>query len=75
MGTILVNKYDFTSLQGISIAFRSAFPKSEAICDQLNKDELKELTAKRNLIAHKGGIIDEEYCKKLNLSLKEIGGK
>jgi hypothetical protein len=75
MGTILVKKYDFSSLQGILDAYKSAFPKSDAIISQFNDSNLKELAAKRNLVAHRAGLIDEEYCRIMGIDPKEFGAR
>jgi len=73
LGTVLLHKFDFTSLYGIREAFLYAFPRSETIKKAIESEILVELSTKRNLIVHNGGIIDEEYCSKLGVGREKIG--
>jgi hypothetical protein len=59
MGTLLKSKFDFTSVDGIVKAYTRAFET----CDALNslEGQLKELEQTRNLIVHRGGIVDEKF--------------
>ena len=73
--TILVERYDFTSLVGIKEAYNAAFTKSVTIKKALDNAQLKELSAKRNVIAHRAKVIDGEYCHSMGINEEEIGQK
>lgn len=63
VGTILSARFDFTSAKGISRAYEAAFGKLEVI-DRLRSDNrMKLLEATRNLIAHRAGIVDQEFTR------------
>jgi hypothetical protein len=73
LGTVLINKFDFNSLSGIKGAYSSAFPKSTTIKNSLANKALIKVEAKRNVIAHRSGLIDAEYCKKTGTNESKIG--
>ena len=75
LGTVLVNKFDFTSCSGICEAYNCAFPKSENIKKALNSKKLSELEAARNVIVHNAGIIDSDFCKRTSTSLADMGNR
>ncbi len=50
-----------------------AFPKSTNIRDALDNKRIIELEATRSVIVHNAGIVDEEFCKKMNTSKSEVG--
>ncbi len=75
LGTVLLHKFDFSSLSGIKEAFLYAFPRSDAIKKAVESEILSELSAKRNVIVHNGGIIDAEYCSRVSMDRKNIGEK
>lgn len=59
LGTLLRSKFDFTSVDGIVKAYERAFGECEAL--EALSGELKELEHTRNLIVHRGGIVDERF--------------
>jgi len=66
MGTILRERVKFTTLDNITESYRSAFPpparaNSEAFWDNT---DLKSVSVIRNLLVHKGGIVDEDFLDK-----------
>lgn len=73
LGSILVNKFDFTSPYGIKEAFVCLFPKSTAIKGALEDEGLKQLEARRSVIVHRAGIVDSSFCKKTGVDQKKIG--
>jgi len=75
LGTVLLDKFDFTSCSGICEAYSCAFPKSENIKKALNSKKLSELAAARNVIVHNAGIIDSDFCKRTSTSLSEKGNR
>lgn len=75
LGTVLLDKFDFTSCSGICEAYNCAFPRSENIKKALNSKKLSELEAARNVIVHNAGIIDSDFCKRTSTSLAERGNR
>lgn len=59
LGTLLKSKFDFTSTDGIITAYTKAFGS----CDALDafKNELRQLELIRNLIVHRGGVVDDKF--------------
>lgn len=72
LGSALSYKFDFTSVNGIKKAYLRAFPKSIAIRNSLDNKAIIGLEATRNVVVHNAGIVDEEFCKKMNMSKSEI---
>jgi hypothetical protein len=72
LGTILLDKFDFTSCSGICEAYECAFPRSVDIKKALISKKLNELEAARNVIVHNAGIIDSDFCRRTSTSLAEI---
>jgi hypothetical protein len=75
LGSVLSNKFDFSSVSGIKEAYSCAFPRSTTIKDALENKELAQLEARRHVIVHKAGIIDDAFRKKTATSKKLIGNK
>lgn len=75
LGTVLMDRFDFTSVRGICEAYSCAFPKSENIKKALNSKKLSELEAARNVIVHNAGIIDSDFCKRMSTSVSEKGNR
>jgi hypothetical protein len=73
LGTALVNKFDFTSCNGISEAYSCAFPKSADIKNALKNKKISDLEATRNVIVHNAGFIDVAYCKRTAASVTDVG--
>lgn len=66
MGTILKNSVSFRSLAGIREAYDRAFSKhSNQIVEILDDPGLQYAAAVRNLLIHKGGIVDAEFRKQV----------
>ncbi|CAD5276982.1 MULTISPECIES: hypothetical protein [unclassified Imperialibacter] len=62
LGTILQEKFRFTSCNDIYEAYTKTFKKLNGI-DNLKALELRQLELTRNLIVHKGGKVDEQYLR------------
>lgn len=75
LGFALSCKFDFTSASGIKEAYLRAFPKSITITKSLDDRAITELEAIRNVVVHNAGIIDDEFCKKMNIDESEINKK
>jgi len=61
LGTILRPKFDFSSFEGVMVAYKKAF----GTCGELENfsDVLKELEQLRHLIVHRGGVADSKFVK------------
>lgn len=75
LGSVLVNKFDFSSAYGIKDAYSCAFPRSTTIRKALENKELAQLEARRHIIVHKAGVVDDAFCKKTGISKTQIGNK
>jgi hypothetical protein len=65
MGTILRDKFAFTTLAGIREAYETAFyKKADDIDSAVLNDGFDELSVLRNVIVHKSGRADAEYISK-----------
>jgi hypothetical protein len=65
MGTILREKFNFNSLKGIREAYSVAFHKDTSKVDaSLSDTSLDALSEVRNLITHKGAIVDQRYSER-----------
>jgi len=73
LGSVLVSKFDFTSVNGIKEAYSCAFPKSANMRDALDNKGIIGLEATRSVVVHNAGVVDEDFCKKVNASKPEIG--
>ena len=66
MGTLLRERFEFSSLDKIRIAYAAAFPAKHEIpillCDE---KALFRLSMVRNLIVHRAGVVDEEFAGKM----------
>lgn len=64
MGTLLKGKFTFTVLVDIKKAYSAAFrDDGESIQQHLASDSLRGLSAVRNVLVHRGGILDENFMK------------
>lgn len=64
MGTLLLrqNSVDFQRLKSIRAAYSVAFDgETDAIFDHPNHSKLPILEVTRNLLAHKGGVVDKKF--------------
>jgi hypothetical protein len=72
IGDIVGQRIDFTLPGEIRKAYKAAFDLDAVGEDMLRSEELKQLVLARNLIAHRSGIIDEEYKEKSS-SFQAVG--
>lgn len=68
LGTILSQKFDFTSLYGIKDSFEKLFQNEKLDFEHVKNDDLFELEILRHLIVHKAGKVDEDYLKKTKIN-------
>lgn len=64
LGTLLVQKFDFTGVSGIRKAFRAAFGNKPNFDQFLSDNRLSRLEATRHLIVHRAGLVDDEYIRR-----------
>src|SRR5262245_14892449 len=65
MGTVLRQRYSFDSLKEARRAYSEAFPKGAiAVQAAISDRTLDALSLVRNLIVHKGGIVDKEFLER-----------
>jgi hypothetical protein len=69
LGTLLKQKFDFTSVAGIRKAYKIFAPFDEFANKIFSDCQLSNLEATRHLIVHRAGKIDEEYTKRTSSSL------
>lgn len=69
LGTVLRSKFDFSSVDGIEVAYKQAFgivsPLHETDCATLS-----ELEQVRHLIVHRGGVADDKFLKLTKLKVR-----
>ncbi|RWG22544.1 MAG: hypothetical protein EOQ55_03135 [Mesorhizobium sp.] len=70
MGSIMMSNADFSDLPGMKLVLGLLFPKSVALRTALDDRQLWELFQRRNLIAHRRGVVDQTYLKKTGEQLK-----
>lgn len=63
LGNVLSTRYEFTRIQGIQRAFKSAFGSKINFGKIISKKEIKQLEMVRHLLVHRAGIVDEKFCK------------
>jgi hypothetical protein len=73
IGTIIAEKYDFTGTNGMRAAYAAAFDKEEIIDSALSSDELSRLEAIRHVIAHRAGLVDEEFIRRTGGEGQTVG--
>lgn len=64
MGSLLRPRFSFDRLDGIREAYGSAFPETPRLDKALSDESLDALSALRNLLVHRAGIVDSEYLRK-----------
>lgn len=75
MGTVLKDKFSFTKLDGIRKAYAAAFDNRYKNLHAIVEDKaLEHMAAYRNVLIHKGGKADTEFCRQVSShpTLKEI---
>lgn len=75
LGRALSYKFDFSSPYGIKEAYLCTFPRSVTIKEALQNKALVELEARRSVIVHRAGVLDNEFCNKTGTKRREIGKK
>jgi len=74
MGTILRKRFAFTLLDGIVEAYEAAFSKDGTAVLAVIKDRaLFRLSCVRNVIVHRGGLVDEEFHTKMKKEARFSG--
>ncbi len=75
MGTILKRRFPFQTLSGIRVAYSKAFAEhSKRVDTAIGSLALDALAITRNLLVHRGGIIDQKYfSQQKTLSLAPFG--
>jgi hypothetical protein len=65
MGTLLKEKRNFDGLEGFREYYKLAFYTDDAtITEILSNDLLDTLSTVRNLLVHRGGVVDERYLRR-----------
>jgi len=75
LGTILLPKYDFTSIAGIKKGYSDLLSLSSKETSFLDNQNLKQMEIIRHLIVHNAGRIDEEYLKRSKRTGETLGQK
>src|SRR4051794_38769356 len=66
MGTILKSRFSFTTLEGIRDAYRVAFSEDDDRVRAACGDRaLFRLSCVRNVLVHRGGVVDAEFARKM----------
>jgi len=73
MGTVLLERQRLDKLAVIRVVYDAMFPTDEELRGFLNSDDLWNLSRYRNLIAHRHGIVDEEF-RRTTSSNATVGG-
>jgi hypothetical protein len=71
LGSVLVEKFDFTSVAGIRKAYAALFGKPAELEEIFTNESLTRLEAVRHVIVHRAGIADDEYIKRLRIPLSK----
>ncbi len=66
LGSVLASKFDFTSAQGIGVAYRAAFGEQPELSSILSAALLERLEATRHVIVHSAGWVDAEFCRRVS---------
>lgn len=65
MGSILIENFEFSNINTIKTIYKTIFDSSN-LREKLDDEKLWLLYQRRNLIAHKSGIVDNHYLKSTN---------
>ena len=70
MGSILhrSRKFDFNSLAGIEYAYKTCF--GENVSKLFDETEIRALEIIRHLLVHRGGLVDEQFKKRMEKNAK-----
>lgn len=61
LGSVLASQQDLSDYQAIKSVYKALFPSDTKLQEALASDDLRLLSAQRNLIVHRRGIVDDEY--------------
>jgi hypothetical protein len=61
MGTLLADQQDLSDYYSIMAIYEALFPESKNLRQVLKQDGPRVLSQRRNLIVHRGGVIDPTY--------------
>ena len=74
MGTILRKRFNFTLLDGIKEAYMAAFSEGGTdVLDAVKDRALFQLSCVRNVIVHRGGLVDEDFHRKMKAEARFSG--
>lgn len=66
MGTILKRRFEFSRLRGVRDAYTAAFDVDfEAVDASLSNRDLDALEAVRNVLVHRGGLVDDMFADRV----------
>ena len=68
MGSLLIDNFDFSNIDLIKSIFKALFGAKE-LALSLNDPDIWKLYNRRNLIVHRGGVIDKKYLSKTSDNL------
>lgn len=69
LGTVLLEKQDFSKLTTIKTAFNALFPGESQLHDSLGSRELWMLNQRRHVVVHRRGVIDRAYLSATGANL------
>lgn len=75
LGLILSGRFDFTGVLGIRTAYVSAFGDDAQLVDVVRNDDLAFLEAVRHLIAHRAGVVDDEFLRRAGARSRQVAGE
>src|ERR1700730_8907578 len=70
MGTLLADQQDLSDYYSIKAIYEALYPEDITLRQVLKQDSLRALSQRRNLIVHRGGIIDIVYIKNVPCTQK-----
>jgi hypothetical protein len=73
MGSILSQKFKFSTLSGILEAYREVFGANKAVEGNFDKPGLKYLECLRHLIVHRAGVVDEVFLRRTKTTKVQLG--
>ncbi len=70
MGTILAGQHDISDITSIKAIYEALFQSNVKLKSLLNHKDMRLLSVRRNLVAHRRGVIDDTYIKQTECSQK-----
>ncbi len=61
MGTLLADQQDLSDVYSVKAVYHALFPNDHGLRDAVSDPDLRMLSLRRNLIVHRGGMIDATY--------------